>query len=163
MDFLITAQNMEKAGIEYYSNLASTTTIKELSGIFTFLADQEKEHLKKFEDMGKNGGANSFDGINIIEETKKIFTSLADQFDTIKTDSFDRKEIYEKAHELENKSINFYRNELEKLENNEQIDILNQIISEEEKHANIIMSIIDFQEHPREWLENAEWNHLDQY
>jgi rubrerythrin len=163
VNFLITAKGIEEEGIEFYSNLASNTTIKQLSGIFNFLAEEERRHLEIFTAMENKENIPVFDGMNIITKAKELFDTLSGQFETMETNSFDRIETYKKARELEDKSIAFYKSELEKIGNIEQADILHRIIREEEAHAALITSMLDFQQRPQEWLENAEWTHLEEY
>lgn len=163
MDFLTTAKGMETEGIEYYLNLAESTSIKGLSGIFNFLANQEREHLKIFESMEGKAETPPFDGQNIFERAKVQFLEMSQHFETISTNSFDRKEIYEKALELEGNSISYYKEELGKIDDGGQLTVLKRIIKEEQSHISLIKAIMDFQKRPQEWLENAEWNHLDDY
>lgn len=163
MDFLTTAKGMEMEGIRYYTDLANKAAVKGLSGIFTFLANQEKEHLKIFQTMEKKDRIPPFDTINILEKAKEQFLEISKHFDTIHENSFDRREIYEKAIELEDKSISFYQHELDEIDDEEQSLALRNIIKEEKKHKGLIKAIIEFQQSPLLWLENAEWNHLDEY
>ena len=37
------------------------------------------------------------------------------------------------------------------------------IFKEEQRHAKVLESVIEFVSSPEKWLENAEWYHLEEY
>ena len=42
-------------------------------------------------------------------------------------------------------------------------DFFNKIADEEKRHQTVIENVIRFLDRPRQWLENAEWHHLEDY
>ncbi len=162
MDVLEIAKNIEKEGIEHYTELAETTTLKELAGIFKFLADEEQKHYNTFNAYQNSQSEPEFESIDIIAKAKTIFESFANVFKTSET-IYDYEAAYQKALTLEEKSITFYEELLSKNQDDKQSTIIKFVLEEEKNHKKVIGAIIDFVKRPKEWLENAEWNHLDEY
>jgi rubrerythrin len=72
-------------------------------------------------------------------------------------------EYYRKAQEIERKSRNFYLQKADEVEDSIQKGIFRNLAEEEKKHFFLLQNIIDFVAMPKDWLENAEWYHLDEY
>ncbi|MBD3346192.1 MAG: hypothetical protein GF401_14135 [Chitinivibrionales bacterium] len=167
MDILDYAKEIESQGIEHYSNLAKEVELKELESIFEFLVREEKRHYEIFDSWQKESAVPSVDNTGILTQAKGAFQKLSDHFKTASFVAIDRDEAYNKALEFENKSISLYTDALDKLgdgmNDGKYRDTLKSIIDQEKKHARLITSLKEFQRHPGEWLENAEWYHFDQY
>ncbi len=69
--------------------------------------------------------------------------------------------IYNKALDVEQKSINYY-NKISDKGTEDQKGVVEKILAEEKKHYKIIGNIIDFVSRPRQWLDDAEWYHLEE-
>lgn len=161
-NLLEVAKNMEIEGEEYYKKLARETTVEELTGVFLFIADQEEDHFKLFEYMQEGK-------VPDYKEVKGAFSVAKDAFKKITPDFSlpgaltNAKSAYKTAVSMERKTVEYYTSLLEKIENNDQKEVLQMIIEEEEKHQALMESLCEFVERPNEWLENAEFNHLEEY
>jgi rubrerythrin len=71
--------------------------------------------------------------------------------------------IYEKALEIELKSIEFYSEQLETLDREDQRKNLERIIREERMHYDLIDDIIVLVERPESWVEHAEFGVREDY
>lgn len=167
MELINYAKELELKGYEYYVILAQESTIGEISGIFTFLAKEEKRHYEILDSWQQNIKIPAIENENIMENVNEVFQKLTDQFRGASFVAIDRDDAYEKALEFENKSISHYTKALERLgpgkEHETQRTMLQSIINQEKIHAQLITSLMEFQRHPGEWLENAEWYHFEEY
>ena len=83
MDFLNFAKEIETQNVKQYSLLAHTTQIRELSGIFAFIADQEKRHYELFDSWQRNGTASpELSSETVLGKAKDAFERLAGHFMT---------------------------------------------------------------------------------
>jgi len=155
------AKNIEKEGVEYYQELARNTKSKQLAGVFNLLAEEENKHYNLFDAyQSSQTGPDTFEKRDIIASAKSIFKSLSKESYSPKKD-YDA--AYQKALMLEKNSITFYKNALKDTNDQAVKNIINVIIEEEGKHYKIISSIIDYVKRPVEWVENAEFNHMEEY
>ena len=74
-----------------------------------------------------------------------------------------QKELYKKAQQIEKKSQDFYSEKATEVNDLSQKGLFLQIAEEEKKHYWILENILNFISRPQNWLENAEWYHLDEY
>lgn len=164
MDFLNFAKEIETLGMEQYSVLAHKTEIRELSGIFAFMAAQEKSHYELFDLWQKKGEAPILSQETVVSRAKDAFKQLADHIiDQKFLPPIDYEQAYDQALLFEKKSVALYEESLPKVADSGQQSVLKMIIDQEKAHARFISSLMEFQHHPGEWLENAEWRHLDEY
>ena len=68
-----------------------------------------------------------------------------------------------KAQDIEKKSRDFYTEKANEVKQEYQKDIFLKLAEEEKKHYFLLENIIDFISRPETWLENAEFNHLEEY
>jgi len=163
MEIYAVAKAIEKKGAEYYRALASDTNLKELKGVFEHLAVEEDNHYKIYEAMERGSGATVESTTSgAIEKAKNVFAALARGIQ-IPTNLRDSAAAYRKGLELENESIAYYRKASETAPDASQKRILDMIIEQERSHARLMESMIEFVNRPLQWLENAEWYHLDTY
>jgi rubrerythrin len=162
MNILEFSKKMEQEGREYYLKLAHDTNNPELSGVFSWLAQEELEHYKLFASWKDNAPPIPGAGTDILGKVKSIFAGMAEGFN--KAEIMQDAEItYRKALELEHGSITHYRSAREQVETQEQKMLFDFLVHEELKHVRLLENLIDFVRQPKEWLENAEFNHLDEY
>jgi rubrerythrin len=163
MEMYSFAKAIERKGAEYYRKLANETDLNEIKGVFEHLAVEEDNHYKIFEAMecgnttGIEGTANS-----AIEKAKNVFATLA-RGAQVPVTLKDSVAAYKKGLELENESIVYYRKARETAPDASQKKIIDMIIEQERSHARLMKSMIEFVNRPAQWLENAEWYHLDTY
>jgi rubrerythrin len=163
VEFYSFAKAMERNGAEYYRKLADETDLKEIKGVFEHLAVEEDNHYRIFEAMERGSNAGFADTtISVIEKAKSVFSALARGVhmpDTLK----DSAAAYQKGLELERESIAYYRKARETAPDEPQKKMIDMIIKQEHSHARFMESMIDFVNRPAQWLEDAEWYHLDEY
>lgn len=164
MDIFEYAMKMEQDGKAFYEEQATKTELAELKNILLELAADEQKHYNIFKAM-KEGKKTEY------EEGKKtkIVTSVKNVFEDLKSRNQDFAfpgdivAAWEEAREIEKKSEDFYREKAGEVGAQEQKHILNRIADEEHKHWQTIENVIQFLNRPQSWLEDAEWNHMEDY
>ena len=156
------AMKMEKDGENYYRELANKTEDVGLKNILKMLADDEVKHYNIIEQMMKTDVSAELAETGILENAKNIFIKIKGKnlvFD------FDLPQInfYRKAQEMEEKSYKFYIEMGDKAEIESQRKIFLKLAGEEKKHMFLLENLVEFVSRPETWIENAEFNHLDEY
>ncbi len=160
MDLFDVAIKMEMEGAEFYRDLANKSPSEGIKRIFTMLAEDEERHKETFEAMKKESDLPPTDVAAAVIEATKIFRDLE------KREFLEEEHqltLYQHALEIEQKSIDFYKEQLEKLIAEEQKEALKKIISEEREHYNLIDDIMIMVENPERWVEDAEFGIRDEY
>ena len=161
MNILEFAKKMEKDGEAYYRNLAEITRETGVKTILNNLANAELNHYETLVKLQQDGIAVLL-GSHILDRAKNIFQE-------IKIKELDPSfylpqiDVYQKALEIEKQSMEFYRQKAELTETQAQKKIFLAIAEEEKQHYFLIDNILGYMQQPYRWLENAEWNHLDEY
>ncbi len=163
MDMLDFAMAIETEGIDFYTDLAARTPLRQIAGIFEFFAREERRHYDIFSAWKRNVKAPAVEDTNLVRKTVEVFREISRNFVTAGTPAIDHEDAYKKALSLEEKSIAFYNDAEARTANEEQKTVLKLIIHQEHTHVRLINQMMEFQRHPNEWLENAEWNHQDEY
>lgn len=160
MDIFEYAMQMEKDGEDYYRQLAQQTENKGLKTILTILADEEVKHFNTVKKM-KTEKPQMVE-TTILSSAKNIFVQLKESDEKFGSD-IEQKELYVKAQDIEKKSQDFYLEKANEVKGEYQKDIFLKLAEEEKKHYFLLENIIEFISRPETWLENAEFNHLDEY
>jgi len=160
VNIFIYAMQMEKDGEDYYYKLAQETNNKGLRAVFSMLAQEEAKH---YEIISKARAARpQMAETSILSDAKNVFAQMAEA-----GDSFDpgagQIGAYEKAREIEKKSMEFYKEKAGEVEQDYQKELFLKLAEEEKKHYFLVQNIIDFVSKPQTWLENAEFCHLEEY
>jgi rubrerythrin len=160
------AMQMEQDGRDYYEEMASKTKIPALKKILTGLADDERRHYQIFKNLREQHSDQvsqlSEKSTTIMSDAKNIFEQLSG--DEVEVDTAgDAIEVWEHAQKIEKKSEDFYREKAGVVPDKTAKDLLNKIADEEHKHWALIESVMQFLHRPDRWLEDAEWNHLEEY
>jgi rubrerythrin len=61
------------------------------------------------------------------------------------------------------RSQQFYQEKAGQMDRDDQRHLFEQLAAEEAKHYFLLENLIDFVSRPEQWLENAEWHHLEDY
>lgn len=154
-------KRMEKDGETYYRELAEKCNNKSLKNILMMLADDEVKHYTVLKEMAE-GEIPKMSETKILNNVRNIFEEAKE---SSRDFSFDitQAELYKKAWDLEKKSEEFYLEKSEIAENREQRMMLKRLASEEQQHYWILENVIEFISQPDNWLENAEWHHLEEF
>ena len=140
MDIFDYAKQMEKDGEKYYRELASKADREGLKSIFNMLADDEVKHYEILDKIQKNQEFDMADS-KILDESKNIFTQKKENATNELT--LPQKEAYKKAVEIEQKSVDFYKEKAKEAEGEVQKKIFNKLAHEELKHRKLIENIIE--------------------
>jgi rubrerythrin len=162
MDFFDIAMGIEKEGEDFYVRLAESCGNNEgIRNILTMLARDERKHYNIFRKMKDNNPVD-FQNTDVFDSAKEIFSEFRKQFDKVSCDT-SQMDLYKKALELENKSYNYYMEKLDEFTDPIQMGIIRKVANEEKRHALLLDNIIELLERPENWLENAEFVHLEDY
>jgi rubrerythrin len=169
MDLYSFALQMEKDGEEYYRELAKKSKNDGLKEIFTMLADEEVKHSQFIEKMQQNKNLPEVVESKVLAEVKNIFTRMRNgKLDFEPGDYIDTTEeanAYRKACKTEEQSKQFYLDKAKETTDQQARLILEKLAAEEEKHCRIMENLVEFisRPEPGNWLEDAEWHHLEEY
>lgn len=157
------AKRMEQEGREYYLKLAKEEKNTILRGIYSFLAEEETRHYEYFVSLQNSSDtAGAYERSDGLSRVKEIFRSMAPTFDN-RVNVLDAAEIYKRASSFEEKSVELYQKMMQQTTEPDQKAVLQSIIHEEQDHQKILNALYDFVKRPDQWVENAEFNHLEQY
>lgn len=156
MDTLEYAKQMELDGQQYYRDLALSTPNKGLKSIFTMLAEDEGRHYDVLCNL-KNKLKVELDTNVFTDKAKSLFKELENNKDREEFLKGNQLEVYEKAKDIELKSITFYTERAKEANNDTQKEIFNKLISEEKKHFFILDNLAELITRPKQWVESAEF------
>ena len=156
------AMKMEKDGENYYRELANKTEDIGLQNILKLLADEEVRHYNIIEQMMKSKASAELAETGILKKVKNIFIKIKGKNLVF---NFDLPQInfYRKAREIEEKSYKFYIEMSDKVEIESQRKVFLKLAGEEKKHMFLLENLVEFVSRPETWIENAEYNQLDDY
>jgi len=128
------------------------------------LAEEEKRHediIRKLKEEKKIDEVDS----DILSTAKESFESIARDLTDTKDNVLPQQQVdvYKKAKEIEFDSYKFYADKAEETELPEVEKVFMRLAKEEKKHERIIDNIIEMVNRPNTWLEDAEWNHMEDY
>jgi rubrerythrin len=162
MDFFEVAKKMELESKSFYLEQAQKAPVAQLAGVFRFLADEEQKHYDLFTALQARSAPAPLRDSGILSRAKDAFAGQFEKFavpDTIN----DYESTYLKALDKEQHAVAFYTAESQKLTDSRQRGDVVFVIEQEKKHVTFIQALLEFVRRPKEWIENAEFNHLDQY
>jgi len=156
------AMKMEKDSENYYRELANQTEDIGLQNILKMLTDEEVRHYNIIEQMMKSKASAELAETGILKKVKNIFIKIKGKNLVF---NFDLPQInlYRKAQEIEEKSYKFYIEMSDKVEIESQRKVFLKLAGEEKKHMFLLENLVEFVSRPETWIENAEFNHLDDY
>ncbi len=159
------AMQMEKDGENYYRLLASESTVPGLSRIFLMLADEEVKHYNLIERLSRKETNPQLAEARILEDVKNVFVTMQGAKDDLHIDTTKAASEYRKACTIEEMSQKFYLEKAALVDDGYERQIFLRLANEEGNHLRIMENIVEFVSRPEpgNWLENAEWYHLDVY
>ena len=169
MDIYTFAMQMEKDGEEYYRELSTKCKNEGLKKIFTMLADEEIKHFQIIRQLREKSILPDVIDSEVLADAQNIFEEMrAGKLNFEQgyyVDTTEETNAYRKARDIEDKSRKFYLEKAEGEVDQQSKLILRLLAREEDKHYRIMDNIVEFvsKPEPGNWLENAEWHHLDKY
>lgn len=165
MDIYQFAKQMELDGERYYRTLADQSESAGLQKIFLMLAAEEVKHYKVIDLMSRGTGQPELAETEILDQVRNVFAGMREGEPDLRVDSTAATQNYRKARDIEEQSKTFYLEQAARVENALQAEIFSRLAKEEEKHLRIMEHIVEFVSRPEpgNWLENAEWHHLENY
>jgi rubrerythrin len=159
------AMRMEQDGEAFYREMADQTTDKGVQHILNALADDEIKHYNIIKQMKQEAVAPQMDDTVILDSAKNVFAQM--QGRPIDAGRLVRAgpqvEIYRQAQELERQSRAFYLEKADEVPQATHKELLLRIADEEARHYFLLDHMIEFVSRPQTWIEDAEFNHLEQY
>ncbi|MFZ7131049.1 MAG: ferritin-like domain-containing protein [Eubacteriales bacterium] len=160
-DFAI---NFEIESRKLYEKFAEESGNENLRGVFQGLAEEEKRHENILRQLKEDKKIDEVDS-DILSTAKKAFELISKDLTDRKDNVLPQQQVdvYKKAKEIEVDSYKFYTDKAEEAEKPEVEKVFNRLAKEEKKHERIIDNIIEMVNRPNTWLEDAEWNHMEDY
>jgi rubrerythrin len=155
------AMEMEKEGEKYYLHLAEKTSNSGMKNILGLLAGDEAKHFQVLKNLKESTKA-ELASTPVLSKSKGIFQLMLEEknWDDLPATQL---ELYRKAKEIETRSFAFYMQKAREVGDPRVQKMFFLIAEEEKRHEFLMEHIIQFISRPQTWLENAEFNHLDQY
>ena len=160
------AMQMELDGKAFYEKMAQEVGNAVIKDILLGLAGDEEKHYQIFKGF-RDGDLTGIEELRtqrstIVENARNIFQDLAESKRELSFGG-DIRVTWLEAQEIEKKSEDFYREKAAEETKEGVRETLNLIANEEHGHWVLIEHVLKFLDRPRQWLENAEWHHLDEY
>jgi len=160
MDIFEFALQMEKEGMDLYLEIAGKSDDRGIQKIFGMLASDEKRHQDVIRRM--RDGDPDVEETEVLSEARNVFAGMRDDGEKIDT-AQPQSDLYRKAMDIEERSVRFYTEKAEEEKDPGKNKIFEALSREEEKHLFLIENMVEFISRPETWLENAEFNHLEEY
>jgi rubrerythrin len=161
MDIFAYAMQMEKDGEHFYREIADKADSTGIKRILAMLADEEVRHYKAIEKM-RQGRSAQMAETHILDQAKNVFVQMKEEGGEFSPE-LGQIELYKKAQEIEKRSRQFYEEKAAEAGRDDQKQLFERLAVEETKHYFLLENLIDFVSRPGQWLENAEWHHLEEY
>jgi rubrerythrin len=160
MDIFAFAMKMEKDGENFYRDMALKTANSGLANILEMLADEEVKHYETIKAIQIGNAALA--ETDVLARAKNVFERIRDFNEPINTE-MDQIQVYRQAMDIEKQSEDFYLDRADQVKETRHKELFLRLAAEEKKHSFLLENLIDFISRPKSWLENAEFNHLDEY
>ncbi|MGB2907966.1 MAG: hypothetical protein WBB73_12745 [Candidatus Aminicenantaceae bacterium] len=162
MDFIDTALELEVKTIERYTMLADQCAGHEgIRSILNMLISDHKTHLsslRSWQDEADFARAEP----DVFPEIRQLFEDMKSAKNTFSCD-INQLKLYQEARDLVLEKQNVYQKIQSRLPDQAGRDWLERLIKEEKKQVLVLNNIIQMVERPEQWLEDAEFSHLDEY
>jgi rubrerythrin len=161
MEILKYALQFELDGEKFYRESALAVNDKNIADILTLLAKEEQKHYRIIKELKK--GLKYSPSSIFISDIKNIFKRMIDTHQTFIKSNITVMEIFEKALKIEDDSIKYYAKKADEIDDAHAKEVLTLLKKQEQAHYSLISSLIEYYERPQLWMEQAEFNHLDEY
>ena len=159
MDIYEFAIKMEQDGEQFYRTAARQTRNRGVKRILGLLADDEVKHCSTLKQMRQAAPAQMRE-TTVLTDAKNVFAQMQGHAPNL---SGQQTDIYLQAQEIERLSQQFYQEKAEQVSDPSHRALFGRIAEEERLHFLLLEHVIQFLSRPKVWIENAEFNHLDEY
>jgi rubrerythrin len=154
------AMQMEQDQENLYRELAAGTAAPGIQRILNMLADDEAKHYQIVRQLKAEAPAPEMAETGILAGAKTIFAAMQGK-------EFDLEglqvEVYQQAQGLEQQSRDFYLDKASEVRDASHKALLRKLADEEQRHYFLLDHMVEFINRPRTWIEDAEFNHLQEY
>ena len=162
MDIYTFAMEIEKISEQYYRDLAQQCDHPGLVQILNMLAEDEAKHYQTIQGM-RDGKHPEMPTTQVLRQARERFAGLKKEAVGDLCFNNDEITLYRKAIEKEDHAEKFYREKADEAEEPLDAALFSRLADEENRHRFLLENIIEFLSRPKTWVENAEFNHLDEY
>jgi len=160
MDIFEFALQMEQEGMDLYIKIAESSDDEGIKNIFTTLASDEEKHQQVIRSMKADNPVVS--ETEILSKARNVFAGIKDDGGGIDI-SQPQADLYRVARDIEAKSVKFYTEKAAEEKDPGRKNIFKALAGEEKKHLFLLEHMIEFVSRPETWIEDAEFNHLEEY
>lgn len=153
------AMQMEQDGERFYRDLATKASSPGIARILTMLADDEVKHYGVVKAMAEDPSREMI-ATTVLSDAKNVFQEMEGTELSLEGAQTD---LYREAQEIERRSQVFYEENAAQAADPAVRETLLKIADEEKRHYFLLDHLIEFVDRPSTWMENAEFNHLDEY
>ena len=160
------AKDMEREGEKKKRKMAEDMEDEGLARICSMLADEEEKHLEWVKEMEQNTRPDISEKTEFVQKVKNVFENLDINAEKRKLDDrHPQLKLYKRAMDIESSSRDYYKAKSEESDDASVTRIFDRMAKEEESHRQIVESMYQVLTRPLpgNWLENAEWYHLEEY
>jgi rubrerythrin len=150
---------MEQDGERLYRDLAARSGSEGMRRILTMLAEDEVRHYNVIKQMVENAVPQMV-STTVLADARNVFAGLQGTDFSLEGEQI---ELYREAQEIEHKSQAFYEEKAGEAEKPAVKELLLKIADEEKRHYFLLDNVVEFINGPYTWIENAEFNHLEDY
>ncbi|MBN1525823.1 MAG: ferritin family protein [Spirochaetales bacterium] len=161
MDIFNYALQFEQDGEVFYRESAEKLTDSSLKKILLFLSKEEQKHFQMIKNL-KDSSLERPKSI-FISDVQNVFTQMKSGGVTFSDDKSTVVDILETGLVAEQDSINYYESKKNEIDDEKAKTLLGILRKQEDAHYSLLSSILEYYERPDLWLENAEFNHIDDY
>ncbi|HOK67613.1 MAG TPA: ferritin family protein [Anaerohalosphaeraceae bacterium] len=157
------AIQMEKEGAAFYRELAEKSPNPSVQSVLRMLADEEDKHAQAVRAIASEEPADcEMAETDVLAHARNIFRRAKEFGETFVTET-DQIQLYRQALEIEEKSRAFYLDRADQVPHPRQRYLFVRLADEEARHAVLLENLIELVSRPKQWLENAEFFHQEEY
>ena len=162
MDFIGIAKELEEKTITAYKSLADQCQSHEgIQSILSMLIHNQEKHLRSLNGM-QNIEISDQGAQGLFKSVQSVLQQIHADKNTFSCD-MDQIKLYRETRDLVLRKIEIYQEAQKEIEAETQKALLESLVKQETKQAFVLNNIIEMVERPNQWLEDAEFSHLDEY
>ncbi len=158
MDNFAFSIQMEKDAEALYRKMAENAPVEGVKKVLLMLAEDEVRHRVAIEQLQKKMAVEPDKGSAL--EIKTVFDEMK-QDSSINDISVDAVDDYEKAVEIEQRGLDFYKEKFEESDDPADKKLFEVLMRQESYHLHTTRNLLDMVCRPEWWVENAEFNPRD--